>query len=103
MGKMKYNNTKRFKLKGCDFVEGFLRALYDYAQDERVSAFLETREYQRAIYDLEENWISFRSGLTVEQGRMLDALLAREQKIGWLEEEAVFCCGLSFGVGLGRL
>ena len=83
-------------------MEGFLEALYQYAQDQGMS-YLETREYRRAICDLEENWIAFRAGLTAEQGKRLDALLEQERKAGYLAEEATFTSGLSIGVSLGRL
>lgn len=84
-------------------MEGFLRALYEYAQDQRVTPYLETCEYRRATYDLEEDWTAFRSTLTAEQTRILDALLDRERNAACLEDQAIFSCGLSMGVGLGRL
>lgn len=84
-------------------MEGFLRALYEYAQDQRVMSYLETWEYRRATYDLEEDWTAFRSTLTAEQARILDALLNRERNAACLEDQAIFSCGLSMGVGLGRL
>lgn len=84
-------------------MEGFLDVLYEYAQEQGIGPYLETREYRRATYDLEADWACFRSTLTAEQDRDLMALLARERDAGELEEEAVFCCGLSMGVGLGRL
>jgi hypothetical protein len=84
-------------------MEGFLDALYEYAQEQRIAPYLETREYRRATYDLEAEWRAFRSTLTAEQDRDLTALLARERNAEELEKEAVFCCGLSMGIGLGRL
>ena len=84
-------------------MEGFLRALYEYAQDQRVTTYLETWEYRRATCDLEEDWTAFRSTLTAEQTRILDALLNRERNAAYLEDQAVFSCGLSIGIGLGRL
>ncbi|WP_300636917.1 hypothetical protein [uncultured Oscillibacter sp.] len=83
-------------------MEGFLRALCEYAQDQRVTPYLETWEYRRATYDLEEDWTAFRSTLTAEQARILDALLNRERNAACLEDQAIFSCGLSMGVGLGR-
>lgn len=84
-------------------MEGFLRALYEYAQDQRVTPYLETWEYRRATCGLEEDWASFRSTLTAEQGQRLKALLDRERNAACLEDQAIFSCGLSMGVGLGRL
>lgn len=84
-------------------MKGFLDALYEYAQDQGITPYLETREYRRAICDLEEDWETFRSTLTAEQDRDLAALLIREKKAEYLGEEAVFRCGLSMGIGLGRL
>ncbi len=84
-------------------MKGFLEALYQYAQEERIGRYLESREYYRAVCDLEENWTAFRSGLTAEQGERLDALLGQERQVGYLTEEAAFCSALSIGVGLGRL
>lgn len=84
-------------------MEGFLDALYEYAQEQGIAPYLETWEYRRATYDLEADWTAFRSTLTAEQGRDLAALLTRERTAEYLEEGAVFRCGLSMGVGLGRL
>ena len=84
-------------------MEGFLDALYEYAQEQRIAPYLETWEYRRATYDLEAEWRAFRSTLTAEQDRDVTALLARERNAEELEKEAVFCCGLSMGIGLGRL
>lgn len=84
-------------------MEGFLRALYEYAQDQRVTTYLETWEYRRATCGLEEDWASFRSTLTAEQEQRLKALLDRERNAAYLEDQAVFSCGLSMGIGLGRL
>ena len=84
-------------------MNGFLRVLYEYAQDEGIAPYLETREYRRATCDLETDWEAFRSTLTAEQERKLDALLTRERNAGNLEQGALFCCALSMGVELGRL
>ena len=84
-------------------MEGYLRALFEYAQDTQGRVYLETWEYRRAVCDLEENWEAFRSGLTAEQGQALDALINQERKAGYLTEEAAFAGGLSIGVSLGRL
>ena len=84
-------------------MEGFLNALYEYAQERGIAPYLETREYRRAVCDLEADWTVFRAKLTAEQDRDLAVLLSRERDAEELEEEAVFCCGLSIGVGLGRL
>ena len=35
-------------------MEGFLHALYEYAQEKHVPSYLETWEYRRATCDLEE-------------------------------------------------
>lgn len=84
-------------------MEGFLDALYEYAQEQGMAPYLETREYRRATCDLEADWTAFRSTLTAEQDKGLASLLTRERNAGYLEEEAVFRCGLSMGIGLGRL
>ncbi len=84
-------------------MDGVLHALFAYVQEERIGPCLETREYRRAVCGLEENWEVFRSTLTEEQLQRLDALLEQEQTVGRLEERAVFRCGLSLGIGLGRL
>lgn len=84
-------------------MKGFLDALYQYAQEQGIAPYLETWEYRRATCDLEADWTAFRSTLTAEQDKGLAALLTRERNAGYLEEEAVFRCGLSMGIGLGRL
>ena len=65
--------------------------------------YLETWEYRRATCDLEADWTAFRSTLTAEQEQSLKALLDRERKVAYLEDQAIFSCGLSMGIGLGRL
>lgn len=84
-------------------MEGFLGALYEYAQEREVTAYLEAWEYRRIMEGLEEDWAAFRAALTAEQDRRLEALLARERDVEELGESAVFRCGLSMGIGLGRL
>ena len=84
-------------------MEGFLDALYAYAQETRITAYLDSREYHKITADLEKDWEVFRAALTAEQSQKLDALLLKERKAGYLEGEAAFCCALSIGVGLGRL
>ncbi len=84
-------------------MESFLQVLYDYVQERQIADYLETWEYRRITYDLEGDWTAFRSTLTAEQDRRLEALLTRERDAGELEEMAVFCSGLSIGVDLGRL
>nr|WP_325213135.1 hypothetical protein [uncultured Oscillibacter sp.] len=84
-------------------MEGYLKAPFKYAQEARVTTYLETLEYRRTVCDLEEKWEAFRSGLTAEQDQTLDALLEQERKVGYLEEGATFASGLSIGVSLGRL
>ena len=56
-------------MKVAAFMEGFLHALYEYAQDRCVMPYLETWEYRRATCDLEADWTAFRSTLTAEQER----------------------------------
>lgn len=84
-------------------MKGFLDVLYGYVEAEEITPHLETREYRRATYELEEKWTAFRSKLTAEQDRELEALLNRERSAEELEAQAIFCCGLSIGIGLGRL
>ena len=84
-------------------MEGFLDALYEYAQERKVTAYLEDWEYRRIMEGLEEDWTAFRATLTAGQDRRLEALLTRERDVEELEESAVFRCGLSMGIGLGRL
>lgn len=84
-------------------MEEILDILYAYAQETQIDAYLNTWEHLRLTYDLEEDWEAFRSMLTAEQDRRLDALLLKEKKAGQLEEKAAFCCVLSMGVSLGRL
>ena len=61
-------------------MEGFLDALYEYAQEQGIAPHLENREYRRAIHDLEADWTAFRSTLTEKQGQSLELLLVREKK-----------------------
>ncbi|MCI8330162.1 MAG: hypothetical protein HFG02_11395 [Oscillibacter sp.] len=84
-------------------MKAFLDALYGYALEQGIAPYLETREYRQTICDLEADWDAFRSAPPAEQNRSLAALLAREKKAEYLEDEAIFCCALSMGLELGRL
>ena len=55
-------------------MEGFLHALYEYAQEKHVPSYLETWEYRRATCDLEEDWASFRSTVLVDHIQLEDIL-----------------------------
>lgn len=84
-------------------MQTLIEVLFNYAQENQVSDYLQTAEYRQAISGIEDSWDGFRSTLTEEQGERLDALLLRETAISCLEEEAAFCSALSIGLSLGRL
>ncbi|WP_325199788.1 DUF6809 family protein [Oscillibacter sp.] len=84
-------------------MQSFVDALYHHAQECLVSRYLQTTEYRRAVFGIEEGWEAFRSTLTAEQGERLNALLAQKQEVTRLEDKASFCCALSMGIALGRL
>ncbi len=84
-------------------MRSFLKALYFHAQEHRVVNYLCSREYQRALFGLEEAWEDFRGTLTEEQGQTLDGLLSRQFEAACLEDEASFLAGLSMGMDLARL
>ncbi|WP_325200288.1 DUF6809 family protein [Oscillibacter sp.] len=84
-------------------MQSLIDALYFHAQENQVSRYLQTAEYRRAIFGMEEGWEAFRSTLTAEQGERLSALLAQKLEVMRLEDEAVFRSGLSIGLTLGRL
>lgn len=84
-------------------MRSFIDALFLYAQENRISHYLQTLEYRHAIHGLEDGWDAFRSTLTAEQGAQLDALLSQESEAKHFEEEAVFSSGISIGLDLGRL
>ena len=84
-------------------METLLHTLYIYAQENQVFRRLQTPEYRRAVSDIEKDWEAFRSALTAEQGKRLNALLSRNEEIRQLEDEASFCSALSMGIALGRL
>ena len=67
-------------------MKGFLWALYEYAQDQCGIPCLEARECHRATHGLEEDWTAFRSTLTAEQARILEALLDQGEDAACLEE-----------------
>ena len=37
-------------------MKGFLKVLFQYALERQVTGYLETREFRRAVGDLEEDW-----------------------------------------------
>lgn len=78
-------------------------ALYTYAQENRIPDYLQTREYRRAAYGLEEGWESFRSTLTAGQTKELDSLLSQENAVGCFKDRAGFLAGVAIGLDLGRL
>ena len=77
--------------------------LYNYAQAHRVMDYLQISEYSRLSSGLEKDWEDFRTTLTAEQERRLEALLARQLEIGGLAEQASFLAGVSIGLELARL
>ncbi len=83
-------------------MQNFLAELYHHAQESLVSQYLQTAEYRQAVSHIEEDWEAFRSTLTAEQGKRLDALLTHKLEAARLEDEA-FCSALSMGITLGRL
>ena len=84
-------------------MQSLLEVLYCHAQESLVFQYLQTAEYRRAVSDIEKDWEAFRSALTAEQGKRLNALLSRNEEIRQLEDEASFCSALSMGIALGRL
>ena len=44
-------------------MKAFLNALYEYALEQGIAPYLETREYRQAICNLEADWSAFRSAL----------------------------------------
>lgn len=56
-------------------------ALYTYAQENRIPDYLQTGEYRRVVYGLEEGLEAFRSTLTAEQSRELDTLLSQKTRL----------------------
>ena len=66
-------------------MKGFRDALYGYIQEKEMAPYLETCEYRRLTFDLEENWTAFRSTLTAEQDRKLESLLNQERSVKRLE------------------
>jgi len=91
------------RTKRGDFMQNFLAELYHHAQESLVSQYLQTAEYRQAVSHIEEDWEAFRSTLTAEQGKRLDALLTHKLEAARLEDEASFCSALSMGITLGRL
>ena len=80
-----------------------VETLYNYAQEHRVVDRLQTREYRQVSSGLEADWEDFRTTLTAEQGRRLEALLVRQFKAGCLEDRASFLAGVSVGLELARI
>lgn len=78
-------------------------ALYYYAQEHRTAGHLETREYRQRSSSLEADWEDFRTTLTADQERRLEALLAQQFKAGCLEDRASFLAGVSIGLELARI
>lgn len=78
-------------------------ALYTYAQENRIPDYLQTGEYRRAAYRLEEGWETFRSTLTEGQNQELDALLSQGYAVECFEDKAGFLAGIAIGLDLGRL
>ena len=84
-------------------MQSLIETLYFYAQEHRVMDYLQIREYRRCSSGLEEEWDKFRTALTVEQGRRLEVLLARQFETGGLEDRASFLAGVSVGLELARI
>ena len=84
-------------------MQSLIETLYFYAQEHRVMDYLQIREYRRCSSGLEEEWDKFRTALTVEQGRRLEVLLARQFETGCLEDRASFLAVVSVGLELSRM
>ncbi len=101
MSILKYIQTMR--IKRGDFVQSLIEGLYFHAQENQVFQYLQTAEYRQMVSDMERGWEAFRSTLTAEQEKHLDALLTQKLEVVHLEDEASFCSALSIGITLGRL
>ena len=80
-----------------------VETLYNYAQEHRVVDRLQTREYRQVSSGLEVDWEDFRTTLTEDQERRLEALLVRQFEAGILEDRAAFLAGVSIGLELAWL
>ena len=84
-------------------MRSLIETLYFYAQEHRVMDRLQTREYRQVSSGLEADWEDFRTTLTEDQERRLEALLVRQLKAGCLEDRASFLAGISIGLELARI
>lgn len=84
-------------------MQSLAQVLYNYAQEHRVMGRISTREYGQLTFGLEEEWEAFCGSLPPDQGRQLESLLARQNKVRCLEDRAVFLAGVSIGLDLVRL
>lgn len=84
-------------------MRSLIETLYFYAQEHRVMDRLQTREYRQVSSGLEADWEDFRTTLTEDQERRLEALLVRQLKAGCLEDRASFLMGVSIGLELARI
>ncbi len=84
-------------------MRSLIETLYFYAQEHRVMDRLQTREYRQVSSGLEADWEDFRTTLTEDQERRLEALLVRQLKAGCLEDRASFLTGVSIGLELARI
>ena len=84
-------------------MDSLAQILYLYAQEHRVMDRMQTREYRKLTFGLEEEWEALCEALPPDQGRQLKSLLARQDEAEWLEDRAVFLAGVSVGLDLTRL
>ena len=84
-------------------MRSLIETLYFYAQKHRVMDRLQTREYRQVSSGLEADWEDFRTTLTADQERRLEAFLVRQFKAGCLEDRASFLAGVSVGLELARI
>ena len=83
-------------------MESVLDALLQYAQDQRLGGGL-TWEYWRLLRQAKEAREVLESRLSAPDAQALARFLALREKADWLESRALFRCGLSMGVELGRM
>ena len=80
-----------------------LRALLDFTDRTRLPALLAASGYWTDSKQFSDSWTAFQRELSPEQGTRLEALLEQATALHIKDAEAVFQCGLSLGLELGRL
>lgn len=80
-----------------------METLLQYAMDERLPAYLAGTGYNRRLLCMNQRERNLRAALDAEQTQRLEELLGAQFHLRCMEDDALFCLGVSIGLELSRV